>query len=806
MPELPPLSPDRLRRRSDPAAFEFETTADLPELPGIVGQERAEEAVRFALAVRRYGYNLFALGPTGMGKHGFVRAFLERQAPEEETPSDWCYVHGFADPRRPRALRLPAGRGTRLRADMQSLVEELRASIPVAFETDDYRRRKKQLESRFNEESERAFTEVERLARERGIALVRTPVGVGLAPLKDGQVVDPEEFERLPKEEQQHYRDEIGRLQERLQEAVAAIPRDARRHHEALKELDRQVTTYAAAHPIAEMRRRWSDVPAVLEYLDHVQVDVVENAEDFQPASESTPQGAVKALLGGRAERRSTRRYEVNVLVAREPGTGAPVVYEDHPSHPNLVGRVEHLSELGNLVTDFTLVQPGALLRANGGYLIVEARKLLQQPYAWEGLKGALRSRQVRIESLGQSLGLVTTASLEPEPIPLDVKVVLVGERFLYYLLSEHDPDFAELFKVAADFEETIDRTPEGERLYARLLAGAAKREGLRPLDRTAVARAVEHAARRAGDGEKLAIHLETLGDLLREADHHAAGAPVVTGAHVETALLAQVRRASRVRDRLQEEVRRGVLLVDTEGAKVGQVNGLSVLQLGGFAFGRPSRITARVRLGSGGVVDIEKEVALGGPIHSKGVLILAGYLGQRYAPERPLSLSASLVFEQSYSGVEGDSASCAELCALLSALGEAPLRQGRAVTGSVNQHGQVQAVGGVNEKIEGFFDACRAAGLAGDQGVILPAANARHLMLRPDVVEAAARGEFHVWPVETVDQALELLTGLPAGERDGEGRFPEGSVNRRVDERLATFAEKARAFAARPPEGKTGT
>jgi lon-related putative ATP-dependent protease len=565
------------------------------------------------------------------------------------------------------------------------------------------------------------------------------------------------------------------------------------------------VTASSTGQLIDEMRARWADVPAVLEYLADVEKDVVDNAEDFLPAPEGA--NAVKALLGGRGEKRPTRRYQVNVLVTRTSETGAPVVYEDHPTHANLVGRVEYVAELGNLVTDFTLIQAGALHRANGGYLIVDARRLLQQPLAWDELKRALRSKAIRIESVGQALSLATTASLEPEPIPLDAKVVLLGERYLYYLLSQLDPEFPELFKVAADFEEEIERTGEGEQLYARLLGTFARREGLRPLDPGAVSRAVEQASRRAADAERLQVHAETVADLLREADHLAgqAGAAVVGADHVQAALDAQVRRASRVRERIQEDIRRGTLLLDTSGEAVGQVNGLSVLQLGGYAFGRPTRITARVRLGSGSVVDIEKEVALGGPLHSKGVLILSGFLGQRFASERPLSLAASLVFEQSYSGVEGDSASCAELVALLSALGEVPVRQGRAITGSVNQHGQVQPIGGVNEKIEGFFDVCRAAGLTGDQGVLIPASNVKHLMLRADVVEAAEKGLFRVWPIETVDEAVELLTGVPAGERGAEGRYPEGTVNRRVDDRLAAFAEKARTFGRGAPAGNNG-
>jgi lon-related putative ATP-dependent protease len=479
------------------------------------------------------------------------------------------------------------------------------------------------------------------------------------------------------------------------------------------------------------------------------------------------------------------------------------VIYEDHPIYNNLVGRIEHLAQMGALLTDFTLIKSGALHRANGGYLILDARQLLLQPYAWDALKRVLRSRELRIESLGQALSLVSTVSLEPQPIPLDVKVVLVGERLLYYLLHRYDPDFGELFKVEADFSEGMDRTSENNLLYARLLATLIRREKLRSLDRGAVARVIEQSARAMGDAEKLSVHLLSIVDLLREADYWAdvADNDAMTAADVQRAIDAQIHRADRLRERLQERIQRGTILIDTAGERVGQVNGLSVLQLGHFAFGRPNRITARVRLGKGEVVDIEREVELGGPIHSKGVLILSGFLSGRYVVDRPLSLSASLVFEQSYGGVEGDSASMAELCALLSALADVPIKQSWAMTGSVNQHGEAQPIGGVNEKIEGFFDVCQARGLPGEQGVIIPVSNVKDLMLRPDVVEAVRAGRFHVHAVQTVDRALELLTGMPAGERDEEGNFPEGSINQRVEARLIDLVEKQRMYAAPPKE-----
>ena len=464
------------------------------------------------------------------------------------------------------------------------------------------------------------------------------------------------------------------------------------------------------------------------------------------------------------------------------------------------MGEIEHLSQMGALVTNFTLIKPGALHHANGGYLILDARKLLQQPLSYDALKQALRGRRLRIESPGQAMSLISTRGLEPEPIALDVKVVVIGEPMLYYLLTQHDPEFGELFKVAADFDDRVERNDGNSMLYARLIAGLAREAGLKPLDSGAVARTLEHGARLAGDAERLSVRIESVADLLREADYWCAeaGAETIGASHVQQAIDSQVRRSNRLQARMEEEVTRGTILIDTEGAEVGQVNGLSVLQLGNFAFGKPTRITARVRLGKGEVVDIEREVELGGPLHSKGVLILSGYLGAHFAEDRPLSLSASLVFEQSYGGVDGDSASSTELYAILSALAGVPIKQAFAVTGSVNQRGEVQAIGGVNEKIEGFFDLCKARGLTGDHGVMIPAANVKHLMLRGDVVEAAAAGRFRIYPIETIDQGIACLTGVAAGARDAEGTFPEGSVNQRVEARLAAFAERARSFAAR--------
>jgi lon-related putative ATP-dependent protease len=794
------LNATQLYRQTDPNHFEFETTADLADLAQVIGQPRAVAAMRFGLGMARDGYNVFALGPTGTGKRRVIRSYFERRAAEEPVPDDWCYVNNFEERHKPKTIRLPAGEGLAFRSDVDELIEGLSTALSAAFESEEYQARRRTIEEAFQERQSSAFEELQERAQEKGVTLLRTPAGLVFAPVKEGQVLSSEEVQELSQEERQRLEDEVEVLQGELQKIVQQVPSWQRETQDKLKELDREVANFAVGGLIDELRAKYGSYPDIVAHLDAVQTDIVENARDFLQAGEE--KSNLPAMLRGamgdsEAASPLARRYRVNLLVDHSETQGAPVIYEDNPTFQNLVGRVEHRAQMGALLTDFGLIKPGALHRANGGYLILDARKVLLQPYAWEALKRTLQSGEIRIESLGQMLSLVSTISLEPDPIPLEVKIALYGEPMLYYLLYHLDPDFAELFKVEADFSERMDRDEESLALYAQMIATLVHQEELQPFDRTAVARVIEHSARLVGDAEKLSTQTRDITDLLREADYWAreAGNDTVRAENVQQAIEAQTYRADRVRERMQEAIQRDIVLIDTAGEAVGQVNGLSVMMLGNFSFGRPSRITARVRLGKGDVLDIEREVDLGGPLHSKGVLILAGFLGARYAGEEPLSLSASLVFEQSYGGVDGDSASSAELYALLSAIAEVPIRQSLAVTGSVNQHGVVQAIGGVNEKIEGFFDVCQARGLTGEQGVLIPASNVQHLMLRQDVVEAVEAGQFHVYPVETVDQGIEILTGLPAGESDEEGEYPEGSVNELVQQRLAELAERRQAF-----------
>lgn len=767
----------------------FESTEDLEPSDVVLGQQRALDSVRFGVRIGASGYNIFALGPYGTGKLSAVLDIVRQEAASRPVPSDWCYVNNFKQPTKPVAIRLPAGYGQRFQDDMRRLVEDISTAIPAAFEGDEYRARADEIDASAKERISNALAELRKEAEGQRIMLLETPTGFAFAPMdKNNEALNPREFNDLPEDERQRIQTAVTNLQQRLQEILRKFPAWRKETRERVKQLNREVVRFSVGHFIEELKKQYTDFPEIIEYLDAVQNDLVDNADEFFPAQE-TPH---VAGLGAPSGASPFYRYKVNLLLDHGASDRAPVVHENLPNHANLIGRIEYRAHMGTLLTDFTKIKAGALHRANGGFLILDVRKVLQQPYSWESLKRALQSEEIRIESLEQTLGLISTESLEPEPIPLDVKIILVGDRMLYYLLSVYDPEFSDLFKVAADFDTVMTRNSESTSSYAGMIASLAHRESLRPLDRGAVARVVEYGARQAGDTEKLTTHLRTITDLLREADYWAGVAErsVIISADVLRAREHQIHRADRVREKVYEAIEKGTILIDTEGAVPGQINALSVIQLGGFAFGQPSRITATTRVGNGKVMDIERETELGGAIHSKGVLILSGFISSRYASQKPFSLSASLVFEQSYGMVDGDSASLAELCALLSSLSQIPIKQSLAMTGSVNQLGQVQTIGGVNEKIEGFFDVCKARGLNGEEGVIIPASNVKHLMLRRDVVEAAEQGVFAVYAVRTVDEALEILTGVIAGERDGDGKFPPESVNGRTEARLLEYAE----------------
>lgn len=801
-PRRPAIVPwERLYRRADLSGLAFATTAELAPIDGLIGQTRALEALRFGTKVDKDGFNLFVIGPTGARMQDAVRSVLERDAAARPTPSDWVYVNNFADPDRPLAIELPPGRARLFQVAMHKLIDDLKTALPSVFQSDDYHARRRAIDETFQGKQGEGFAALQQKATAQGIVILRTPMGFAMAPARDGQVIPPEEFNALPEARRHEIQEAIGVLEKELEGIIQRIPAWERQRRDEVRKLDRDTAKFAVDQLIDEAAEAFRELPAVAAHIERMRLDLVDNVALFVVKGEEGEEAA-----GHGRPANPFDRYEINVLVSRAPGSGAPIVEELHPTLGNLIGRIEYMALRGALVTHFRLIKAGAMHRANGGYLMLDARSIVTEPFSWAALKRTLRQGQIAIEDVGRFVGLNNTASLEPDPVPVKVKVVLFGDRLLYFLLAAIDPELSDHFKVLADFENDIPRTAENEALLARLIAVIAGRNGLRALDRDAVALVLEQAARLADHSGKLSLVVEQLRELLIEADFCAAeaGHAAIVRDDVDAAVAHRIRRAARLRDRAQESILEEVALIDTEGSHVGQVNGLSVHSIGGFSFGRPTRITCQVRPGSGRVVDIEREVELGGPLHSKGVLILSGFLAGHYALDTPMSLLASLVFEQSYGGVDGDSASSAELYALLSALAAVPLRQDLAVTGSVNQHGAVQAIGGVNEKIEGFFDICRARGLTGSQGVLIPQANVQHLMLRNDVIEACAAGRFAVYAIRTIDEGIALLTGHEAGHRVG-SHYPEGSLNRRIEDRLRDFAEVQRNFARNGREAGRG-
>jgi lon-related putative ATP-dependent protease len=793
--QLLPLTSDRLYRPADLSALPFQTTADLAPIDGLVGQQRALKALGFGTRIRQPGFNMFVIGSSGARMQQAVEAVLRGEPPPESVPDDWVYVNNFAEPHKPIAIRLPAGRAVAFRDAMHHLIDDLRIALPAVFESEEYQSRRNAIDQSFQARQGAAFSELRDKAAKKNIVILRTPMGFALAPAQNGQVIPPDEFAKWPEDRRHEVQDSIRLLEQDLEHIVRQIPQWEKARRDEVRKLNRETAMFAVGQSIDEAKSKLTDVPRISEHLEAVRGDLVENVAMFI----MKPDGDEDTSPMERAAN-AFERYEVNVLVTRDgQEKSAPIVQELHPTLGNLIGSIEYVSQRGVLVTNFRLIKAGAIHRANGGFLLIDVRHLLMEPFSWQALKRALRQREIRIEDVGRFIGLTSTVSLQPDPIPLNLKIVLFGDRLLYYLLSAFDPEIGEHFKVLADFEDDVDRSPASEAVHARLIASLLRRNGLKEFDRDAVCLVLEHAARVADHSGKLTLLIDQIKDLLAEADYWSreAGREVTTRLDVQRALDEQIARSSRMRDRAREAILQDIALIDTAGTRVGQVNGLSVLEFAGFRFGRPTRITCRVRPGSGKVVDIEREVELGGPIHSKGVLILSGFLAGRYALDMPMSLFASLVFEQSYGGVEGDSASSAELYALMSALSETPVRQDLAITGSVNQLGEVQAIGGVNEKIEGFFDVCVARRLTGHQGVLIPHANVQHLMLRQDIVDACRAGMFAVFAVRSIDDGIELLTGRPAGVRGADGRYPADSVNGLIEERLRAFARIRQSFAA---------
>jgi len=773
------LTPEQLRINCDPNGLGFETTAEVRPSGDMVGQERALAAIDLGLDIETAGYNIFAVGPTGTGRMFTVLARAREAAARQPTPGDWCYVYNFDDSRRPAALRFPAGAGPVFAREIEELVQVCKQEIPRTFEGEAYEQRKEEAIGDVKGERDRVLRQLDEEARAEGLMIQATPMGIITVPLAKGRPMSREQFDELPEAEREALNQKMEKLRERIADGLGQARQLEKQARKRVEELDAEIAMVAIGHPFGELKAKYRDDPGVITHLDRMARDVVEYLDEFRPGEAGQQEGQQQEAMPS--------RYRVNVLVTNEDGKGAPVIQEQSPTYYNLMGKLEYRPVAGGAITDFTLIKPGTFHRANGGYLILRVLDVLLNTFAWEALKRTLRSHEAVIENIGEQYTPVPAATLIPQPIPLDIKVILVGSPYLHYLLYLMDEDFGKLFKVKADFDIDMAASPDAQRSYASFMAAYCRANGLRELTKEAVARMIENGMRLAADQEKLSARFASIADMLTEANYWAqrGGSKTITAEHVSQALDQREYRSRRIADRLFEFIRRGDLIVDVSDSVTGQVNGLAVLDLGDYAFGRPSRITARVTPGRAGLINIEREARLGGDIQHKAVMILTGYLAGTYATEAPLSLTASLSFEQSYDLVEGDSASCAELYAILSALAEAPIQQGIAVTGSMDQNGHVQPIGGAIQKIEGFFTTCRLKGMTGRQGVIIPKQNVKNLMLKPEVVEAVQRGQFHIWAVSSISEGIEILTDIRAGSP----QEPD-TIHGRAAARLHKFSE----------------
>jgi predicted ATP-dependent protease len=787
------LVPEKLRWTCDPELFDFETTEELPDLDYAIGQKRALRSIEFGLGMEETGFNLFISGETGTSRTSTIHNILSKRAKAELQPSDWVYVNNFKVSDSAVSLALPAGRGSELAADMKVLVNAFKTDIPKALESPEYEARRAEILEEYQKNNNELFQALEKESTKQSFALQRTVSGLVIVPQKLGRNYTQEEYEKLTDKKRDKL-DQIGKkLTEKLNEVLRRVRDNEKLTKDALAQADRDLGMSCLGHRLGPLKEKYAGLEKVLAYLDAVQEDILNNLDDFKPQSAQPQIPGIKMTR----QEPTFERYEVNVLVDNKNTEGAPVVFEANPTYNNLFGRIEHVMQYGGVaITDFTMIRAGALHRANGGYLIIDAREVLINPFVWDSLKRCIRTGDIRIEDVLEQYRFMTMVTLKPEAIPMQTKIIMIGTPWIYYLLFYMDPDYRKFFKVKAEFDSRLERTPEIMQDYALFVATHCRCENLLHFDRTGIARLLEHTSRMVEDQHKVSSQFMEISDFIREISFWAQkdGHTVVTGDDVLRAAEEKMFRVNRIEERMQEMYEDGTIMVDTDGAVVGQINGLSVTGLGDHTFGRPARITARVYTGQAGMVNIEREVKLSGPIHDKGVMILTGYLGGTFAVDRPLSLSASICFEQSYDGIEGDSASSTELYALLSSLSGIPIKQGVAVTGSVNQRGMVQPIGGVNFKIEGFFAVCKSQGLTGHQGVMIPKTNERHLMLNDEVIEAVAAGRFHIWSVETIEEGIEILTGMKAGHRDKHGEFPKKTVFHLVDKRLAEMEERMEA------------
>ncbi|HON81952.1 MAG TPA: ATP-binding protein [Methanoregulaceae archaeon] len=795
------LTVEELRNRYDSKLVECKTTAELQPLSEIIGQKRAIKALDFGLNIPEKWFNVFVSGIHGTGRKTAVLKFLDELAKTKPKGNDWVYVNNFGNPYVPNAISLPPGKGKEFQEDMAIFISEAKRIIPKIFESEDYSAKREAVIHGIEEERAQLFAWINESANTKGFIVKPGPEGLLTIPVKNGKPLQQEEFQALPGEEQAEFQEKRQELLADLRTMYRKVRDLDEKEQEAVDSLNQEVALNATGHRVAVLKDKYHGIDPLLTYIESVQKDIVDNLPQFIPESpQQHPAGQVQQQLQHPLVRELVfRKYEVNVIVDNSGLMGAPVVFEQNPTYQNLFGKIEKEVEFGVVTTDFTMIRPGAIHMANGGYLVIMAEDLLRNQFSWDGLKTALKTGKVIIEEPGERMGFIAAKGIKPDPIPLSVKVVLIGTPLINQMLYTQDPDFSELFKVKAEFDTVMDRTEENARQYASFICTLCRESNLKHLDSPAVAQIIEYGSRLANDQQKLSTRFSLVSDIIREAGYYATmeHAENTTKEHVEKAIEEKLYRSALIQEKIQEFITRGFFLIDTEGERVGQINGLSVMSGGDIEFGRPSRVTASIGVGRSGIMDIEREAALGGPTHTKGVLILAGYMNNKYAQDKPLSLSARLVFEQSYEGVDGDSASSTELYSILSALSGLPVNQAIAVTGSVNQKGDIQAIGGVNEKIEGYFEVCKARGLTGKQGVMIPASNVQNLMRKEEILEAAKNKKFAIYTVNTIDEGIEVLTGVKAGTRQQDGTFEKDTVNYMVNQRLEEMAETIKEYPA---------
>lgn len=788
------LSSEKLRHTVDESLFEFETTEYLPELSGIVGQERGTTVMRFGLNVNQIGYNLYVAGISGTGKTSFAESIVREFAKEKTTLSDWCYVYNFEDMYKPKMIQLPSGLGRKFQRDMKKLVESLKQDIPLAFNEENYQKEKAEIVRKFKQERTKMYEKINETALTYGFLIRQTASGMMTIPMIGGEPMSEEQYNTLSTEQLQ----EIDRKSNELQEKIVDVTNQLRKVEKETKtiidQLNQKVALHAIGYHLEELKERYKISSQIPEYLEGLKGDIIHHIDRFLVEESEEEIQVLGEMLQGKHQENVFKRYEVNLVIDNRKATGAPVIIADNPTYYNLIGKVEYENRMGVMSTDFTKVKPGYLHYANGGYLIIQAKDIFSKNFAWEGLKRALMNEKLQIENLGEQSGLMATTSISPEPIPLKVKVILIGNMDIYQLLYHHDEDFNKLFKIRADFDIEMDFNADNMASLANFIHTHCKEHNLYHFDRSAVAKIAEYSIRLAGHQQKLSTRFNQLVEIINEAGTWAKmmDANLISSEHVMQAIEEREYRSSLFEEKIQESIEEGTILIDTDGEKVGQVNGLAVYNLGQYSFGKPSRITATTFVGQKGIINIERESKMGGNIHNKGVYILNGFLGDKFAQNQPLTLTAHLAFEQSYGGVDGDSASSTELYAILSSLAKLPIKQGLAVTGSVNQKGEIQPIGGVNEKIEGFYKVCQSKGLTGEQGVVIPHQNIKNLMLKNEVVEAVKSGEFHIYAVKTIEEGIELLTGVPAGILGEDNHYAEETVFEKVIGQLKAYAKVA--------------